>query len=231
MNDKERAMGAAETLVNTIRQRIESRYRRIRFVHEELVKLDRAAKKQMGNIPHGDGSSGPAYNGNFEDFVFSHIDFSVYKKIDAEEFRLLFDEGLADFEEAFFQKAFTMNRENVRSTIKSAYIKVGTFFVSKSAGPLILSIMRTLHSSLEFAPLLTSPPDLASPEQLRATAGALDGTTIRHDDGMETLLFVPKEGSNPQTVKPQSTGSSLPVLCGTFHPLNKAYTITLIPAL
>jgi hypothetical protein len=223
MNGKNPAISAAETLVNTIRQRIESRYRRIRFVHEELVKLDTAAKEQMGS------TSGSAYKGSFEDFVFSHIDFSVYKKIDAEEFRLLFDEGLVDFEEAFFQKAFTMNRENVRGAIKNAYIKVGTFFVSTSAGPLILSIMRTLHSSLEFAPLLTRE-DLPDPEQLRAAADALDGTVILHDDGMETRLFVPKERNNPQTGTPQSTGSMRPVLCGTFHPLNKAYTITLIPS-
>jgi hypothetical protein len=215
MTGENPALSAAETLVNTIRQRIESRYRRIRFVHEELVKLDTAAKEQIGK----GGSPAPAYNGNFEDFVFSHIDFSVYKKIDAEEFRLLFDEGLSDYDESFFQKAFTMNREAVRSTIKSAYIKVGAFFVSKSAGPLLLSIMRTLHSSLEFAPLLTKE-DL-NPEQLLAAAGALDGTVILHDDGRETRLFVPKKEV------PQSGPGG--TLCGTFHPLNKAYTITLIP--
>jgi hypothetical protein len=80
--------------------------------------------------------------------------------------------------------------------------------------------MRTLHSSLEFAPLLT-PSDLTNPEQLRATADALDGIVIRHDDGMETRLFVPKKEV------PQSGPGG--TLCGTFHPLNKAYTITLIP--
>jgi hypothetical protein len=215
MNGK--AVNAAEALVNTVRQRIESRYRRIRFVHQELAKLDAAAKENAGN-------AASLSNGSFEDFVFSRIDFSVYKKIDAEEFRLLFDEGLADYDEAFFRKAFNLSRDDVRSTIARSYIRVGPFFVSKSSGPLLLSIMRTLHSSLEFAPLLDAG-DVPVREQLLAVAGVLDNIVIRHDDGMETRLFVPKADESTAPSTPAGTA----ILCGTFHPLNKAYTITLIP--
>jgi len=200
---------SAVELVNTIRQRIESRYRRILFVHQELAALDAAAKQREN--PSGE---------SFEDFVFSRIDFSKYKKIDAEEFRLLFDEGLADYTEGFYQKAFAMSSEEIRALILSSYLRIGPFYVCKKAGPLLLSIMRTLHTSLEFAPLLDAE-DVSGAEQLRLAATLLDGVVIRHDDNGETKLFVPagKNGS------PLLSGA---LLCGTFYPLGKAYTVTLI---
>ncbi|MDR2701425.1 MAG: hypothetical protein LBB72_03230 [Spirochaetaceae bacterium] len=197
---------SALALVNTIKRRIESRYTRLLFVHKELAGLDAAAKQQEKLTP----------SGSFEDFVFSRIDFSVYKKIDAEEFRLLFDDGLADYSEAFYQKAFNMNREEVRGVIARSYIQAGPFYVCKQAGHLILSIMRTLHTSLEFAPIIAAG-ELSGADQLRLMAELLDGTVIRHSDNSETKLFVP--GKN----------SGSPLLCGTFYPLGKACTITLIP--
>ncbi|MDR1306504.1 MAG: hypothetical protein LBK74_02885 [Treponema sp.] len=204
------AGSAAEALTNTIRQRVESRYRRICFVYRELAKLDAAAQKSGApEVSAKDKAEGNA-TGSFEDFVFSRIDFSIYKKIDAEEFRLLFDEGLADYEELFFRKAFAMNREQVRETIQASYIRVGPFYVCKGAGPLLLSIMRTLHTSLEFAPLLAGN-DAVNAEQLGLLTAALDGVVIRHDDGMETRLFI-KDDS----------------LYGTFRPMNKAYTLMLV---
>ncbi|GHV85502.1 hypothetical protein AGMMS50230_11100 [Spirochaetia bacterium] len=222
-------MEAAELLAALVRQRIESRYRRIRFVHLELAKLDTAAP-----IPD------PALisRESFEDFVFSRIDFSIYKKIDTEEFRLLFDEGLNDYSEDFYQNAFKISREEVRRIIGGVYIRVGPFYVCKRTSPLLLSIMRTLHTSLEFVPLIGNA-DLAGilpagkkPEQIRAVAEALDGLVIRHDDGMETKLFVPKE----QTTCAAQDGAaqdgaqySNAVLRAIFHPLGKAYTVTLIP--
>jgi hypothetical protein len=204
------AGGSAEALTHRIRQRIESRYRRICFVYRELAKLDSAAKGSGTPEAVKDTAGVNAAAGSFEDFVFSRIDFSIYKKINAEEFRLLFDAGLADYEELFFRKAFAMNREQVRETIRSSYIKAGSFYVCKSAGPLLLSIMRTLHTSLEFAPLLTGN-DVADTEQLGLLTAALDGVVIRHDDGMETRLFI-KDNS----------------LYGTFQPMHKAYTLRLI---
>jgi len=197
---------SAIALVNTVKRRIESRYRRLLFVHRELADLD-AAVKQRGDAPAE----------SFEDFVFSRIDFSVYKKIDAEEFRLLFDDGLDDYADAFFQKAFNMNREKVRSVIAGAYIQAGAFYLCKQAGPLLLSIMRTLHTSLEFAPIIAAG-ELSGADQLRVMAELLNGTVIRHSDNSETKLFIP--GGN----------SGSPLLCGTFYPLGKACTIVLIPS-
>ena len=220
----------AEALVALIRRRIESRYRRIVFVHRELAKLDAAAKQSFSasesedgknDVTEKSGESTKTMGRNFEDFVFSHIDFSVYKKIDAEEFRLLFDEGLSDYEESFYQKNFAMNSEEIRGIINGSYIKAGPFYLCKKAGPLLLSIMRTVHTSLDFAPLLGAD-DISGPEQLREVVGVLDALVIHHDDGMETRLFVPKKTMNTAGT------DSLPLLCGIFHPLGKPYTVTLI---
>jgi hypothetical protein len=191
-----------EELTDRIRRRMESRYRRLCFVQQELANLDTAA----GNL-----RAAPAES--FEDFVFGQIDFSLYRKIEEEEFRLLFDEGLEDFSEGFYVKAFGMGREDVRKTINGAYLKIGPYRACKKAGPLILSIMRTLHASLEFAPLFCRE-ELEDEKQYRGLIAALDGVEIRHHDGMITQLFAPGDG----------TGA----LCGTFHPQGKAYTIPLV---
>ncbi|MDR0403681.1 MAG: hypothetical protein LBH35_08855 [Treponema sp.] len=238
----------AETVTALIRRRIESRYRRIRFVYQELAKVDariraesRPADSGPSVYPAGPaapanaaaGKSGPpgaksgaAYGGSFEDLVFSTIDFSVYRKIDAEEFSLLFDEGLEDFAETFYQKAFKTNRENIRKTIFRFYLKAGPFYVCRKINPLILSIMRSVHTSLEFAPLL-APDDLDedSAGQYGAIIAALDGVAIRHDDGMETRLFIRR----PETAKTaaEMNGKAAP-LWGTFHPFGKAHTIPLL---
>jgi hypothetical protein len=204
----------AETVTALIRRRIESRYRRIRFVHQELAKINATLRP------------GAVYGGSFEDLVFSTIDFSVYRKIDAEEFSLLFDEGLTDFGETFYQKAFKTDRENIRKTIFRFYLKAGPFYVCRKTNPLILSIMRSLHTSLEFAPLLAAD-DFAGDSssqagQYRAIIAALDGVVIRHDDGMETRLFT----RNPKT--DAKTEEKAAALWGTFHPLGKAHTIPLL---
>jgi hypothetical protein len=113
-----------------------------------------------------------------------------------------------------------MNSTETRAVINNSYIRVGPFYVCKKSSPLLLSIMRTLHSSLEFVPLLDAKD--ISVEQLGLTAELLDGVIIRHDDNSETKLFIP--GNNPGSRESSS------MLCGTFHPLGKACTITLIPA-
>jgi hypothetical protein len=209
---------AVLALVNTIKQRVESRYRRILFVHQELEKLNAAAD---GKLPKN----------SFEDFVFSNIDFSIYKKIDAEEFILLFDKGLDDYTEVFYQKLFDKSREEVRAIIKESYIRVGPFYVSKKTSPLLLSIMRTLHTSLEFAPLLC-PGDVNGEENLSIAADALHGVQIPHCGNSETRLFVPeKTTAAPEAASDVPASAPTSLLCGTFYPLGKAYTITLIPSL
>jgi hypothetical protein len=199
----------ADTVTVLVRRRIESRYRRICFVQRELAKIAAAARKESAD------KGGASFCGSFGDFVFSQIDFSMYQTIGSEEFSLLFDAGLFDFDETFYQNTFQANRKHIREIISRSYIKTGAFYACRQANPLILSIMRSLHVSLDFAPLF-SMTDFETSGQYRSLAAALDSVVIRHDDGMETRLFVPEEGGD--------------ILRGTFHPLGKAHTITLIPA-
>ena len=203
----------AEELVLLVRRRIESRYQRILFVQKELNRLNALAKLEPA-------LNTPAQR-SFDDFVFSRINFSVYKKIETDEFNLLFLEGLGDYEDAFYLKMFSMNREEIRKTINNGYVKAGPFYLCRKPGPLLLSIMRTLHTSLEFAPVL-GREEIAEEEQIMAVAEILNGQVIRHDDGTETRLFMPK------TDKKDNDAGKDPILCGTFYPLGKACTIVLI---
>ncbi|MCL1812810.1 MAG: hypothetical protein FWG29_04735 [Treponema sp.] len=211
----------ADEIVDLVRRRIESRYRRLLFVHEELERLNALAKLEpAARKTDAAGKTPDLSNRSFEDFVFSRINFSIYKKIDTEEFVLLFCEGLCDYEDAFYMKFFSMSRKEVQEIINASYVKAGPVYLCKKSGHLLLSIMRTLHTSLDFAPLLGSD-DIAGEDHIKAVAGVLNGLVIRHDDGMETRLFV------PQTADLNIQDNAL--LCGTFHPMGKACTITLIP--
>ena len=211
-------------LAALVKRRIESRYRRLVFVHEELERLNALAKLEPAakrNAPV-EKASAPLSNNNlsnrsFEDFVFSRINFSIYKKIDTEEFELLFRDGLFDYDNTFYREFFSINRTEAQKIINASYVKAGPVYLCKKSSPLLLSIMRTVHTSLDFAPLLGCD-DASDAEEINAAAGELDGLTIRHKDGMETRLFVPE----PSAVQKKA------VLCGTFHPLGKACTITLI---
>ena len=205
--------GLSDTLLALVRRRLESRYRRILFVHKELAKIDRAAKQAVSE----NAGNRTVPGGSFEDFVFNRIDFSVYKKIDVDEFHLLFDEGLTDYPDAFYQKNFAMDCDDVRRIIMGAYIKAGPVCLCKTPGLLLLSIMRTLHTSLDFAPLLLAG-ETNGPAQLWRVVELLDGQVIRHQDGMETKLFV----------SPEKSAAQSPILCGTFYPLNKACTMRLL---
>ena len=228
----------ADEIAALVRQRIESRYRRLCFVHEELERLNALAKLEPAaqqetrthlkrqedscvdiNVqqPPAEARDSALANRSFEDFVFSRINFSVYRKIDTADFNLLFRDGLYDYEDSFYLKFFSMNREEVQKTIKESYVKAGPVYLCKKSGPLLLSIMRTVHTTLDFAPLL-GVNEIADREQIKAVAAILDGLIVSHDDGMETKLFIP-----------HTAGSNTALLCGTFYPLGKACTITLIP--
>jgi len=201
-----------DALLAIVNKRIESRYRRLLFVHKELAKL--------GPVMTNSGSAKPIPGESFEDFVFKQIDFSIYKKIHEEEFCLFFDEGLSDYDESFFQKTFMMSRREICCIIRDAYIKESPYYLCKKPGLLLLSIMRTLHSSLDFAPLLDNI-DFIAKDQLKEAAELLDGVLIRHNDGMETKLFKPN-AQNRGNIPPNS------LLCGTFYPLGKACTLSLV---
>ncbi|MDR1949462.1 MAG: hypothetical protein LBQ38_08720 [Spirochaetaceae bacterium] len=205
-----------------VRGRLERRHIRIRFVQEELGKLD------FNKAGAGAG---------FGDFVFSQTDFSIYKKIDPETFTLFSGAGPADYGDLFFENTFRLNRKAVQTIIAGAYREAGSCYVIKDEkllrNPLILSILRSLHTSLDFAPLITEEELLGECSALNRAAisparpfsvffscllEVLDGVKVVQGDGMRTELSL-HAGEGAQT-------GGL-ILRGTFHPHNKAYTIPL----
>ncbi|MDR3139477.1 MAG: hypothetical protein LBT95_07360 [Treponema sp.] len=239
------ALIGGETPGGIVSSRLESRYLRIRCVQEELSGLDFNLIKP-GMV--------------FEDFIFSRIDFSIYNKIEEQTFCLLYDRGLDDYEDAFFEKNFKRNRSEIGDIIRRNYKKIGPLYYNLrgQGNPLLLAIMRTLRISLDFCPLLNREevlnectglirfllektnrqgplPPAPGKESFfylaqsfgtlfRHIALSLDKLTFTHNDGMETLLFA---GETPAPSRP---GTPRAALRGTFHPQNKPYTITLVPA-
>ncbi|MDR2785492.1 MAG: hypothetical protein LBB83_06220 [Treponema sp.] len=216
--------------------RINRRYLRVRAVQDELGKLDFEKAKP------GDA---------LDDFVFGQTDFSIYKKINAEDFSL-FSAGLDDYDDDFYAGFFRMDREKTGTVIDSAYRRIGAFYYMNREkhlhNPLLMGVMRTLHTSLAFRPLITG-------EELRAEftgvvrylivnkvvdgkiflpsvqnfdavyydlLKALDGSSVIHGDGMITNLAV-----EPATDAGFADAGKIFALKGTFHPRNKAYTMCL----
>jgi hypothetical protein len=218
--------GAASPGAENLRERLESRYARIRFVHEELGRLD-FGKARPGR--------------DFDEFVFEQIDFSIYDSIEEDEFRLIWDTGLADFSDAFYEKNFRMNREAAKRLIHRAYTKNNGRYScggkeKQLSDLMVLSVMRTLHTSLEFAPLFdregllnectglvrSLEKDkggtrfyLSFGDLYRELLQSLHNLTLKQGDGTDVLL--------------SAAGDAWPVLYGTFHPHNKAHTIPLTP--
>jgi hypothetical protein len=212
-----------------IRRRLDRRYARIRVVHAELGKLD------FKKAASGTG---------LEDMVFAQTDFDMYKKISREDLNTFFDEGLDDFEDAFYKNNFMMDRGAAQKAISHWYQPKEEYYSCAVMNPLLLGIMCTLHTSLEFAPLITAAETLGECEILirflqsqdiivpalgdDAVSGltqnfpvlfsslirSLDKVTVIHPDGMATTLSI-------------RTGETSPVLYGTFHPDHKAHTIPL----
>ena len=202
-----------------VKKRIDRRYARLCRLQEELGRLD-LKKAAPGVTP--------------EDYIFSRIDFSRYRKMPEEEFDLLFPAGLTDFDEAFCKKNFGLERDKIQSAIEKNYTKEEGFYKMRRDNPLTLSIMRTLDTSLETSPLFTAEEIreeltnlldftgggktrgglLPGMEKLyRQLALSLNGIVIAHGDAMTTKLFISPQGD----------------LSGTFRPGNKPWTLVLIP--
>jgi hypothetical protein len=205
-----------------IRRRLERRYARIRVVHAELGKLDFTKAKPGTGL---------------EDMVFAQTNFDRYRKISREDFNTFFDEGLDDFTDVFYKKNCMLDRGAVRKTIFHRYQLEGEHYYCAAMNPLLSGIMRTLHTSLDFAPLITADETRREIETLirflqsqsmlgddalsdltrnfpaffAALLRSLDKITVIHPDGMATTLSLKDE-----------------TLYGTFHPANKAHTIRLI---
>ena len=202
-----------------IRRRIDRRYQRLCRIQEELGRLD--LQKAAPGI-------------SAEDYIFSRIDFSRYREIDKKAFEGFFIEGFADFDESLFKNNFRSEKEAIQTLIKGSYKKTEATYQLQWESPLILSIMRTLETSLETTPLFTIKETEAELRNLldfvSGSGGykallpgmdllyphlisGLDDVRITHMDGMTTKLFVSSERE----------------LSGTFRPGNKPWTLVLIP--
>ena len=183
-----------EHLKPLLMNRLERRYLRLCRLQNEMSRLD------FKNAPPGTSP---------EDFIFSRIDFSRYREIQDQSFKEFFLDGLEDFDEAFYKKNFRLDREEIRSLIENSYKKTEGSYRLQKETPLILSVMRTLETSLEDRPLF-SPEETEN--RFNLLLSSLDGVTVTHRDGMTTRLFVSAEGG----------------LSGTFQPGGKPWTRVLV---
>ena len=211
------AAGVTGNTAGIITRRINRCHYRLCRIQDELEQLD--LKKAAPAI-----SSGTAV----EDYIFSQINFYRYREMDGEDFELLFPEGLADYDETFFKKNFGPGGKEIQTMIEKNYKKINGQYKLQQEHPLILSIMRTLETSLENLPLFTAREIGAELENLLQYTGtggiqgakllypllvySLDNTQITHKDGMATKLFISPQGD----------------LSGTFRPRNKPWTRVLI---
>ena len=202
----------SEAAPGPLKKRIHRRYLRLCRIQEELSRLD-FKKAGAGVSP--------------EDYVFSQIDFSRYREMDRTYFETLFLEGHEDFSEAFFRKNFNHSREEIQTLIETGCTKTEALYKIQKESPLILSVMRTLETSLETLPLFSAAeidselkklPDFSGKPAAEALfpllVTSLDGACIHHEDGMTTKLFINDDGD----------------LAGTFRPSDKPWTLVLIPA-
>jgi hypothetical protein len=218
-------LGRGPSNPGIIQKRLDRRYARICVVYRELGKLD------FNRAAPGLG---------IEEVIFAQTDFSVYRSISREDFEVFFDQGLEDFEDSFYKYNLMMDREAVRRAISRCYKHEGGRYVYDGENLLLLGIMRSLHTALDFAPLIDPGETLKETGLLirflqsqsvleedalsalsenaeplyYALLGSLDGARPVHPDGKTASLFI-REGSDP------------PVLCGTFYPENKPHTIPL----
>jgi hypothetical protein len=196
-------------------KRINRLYMRLCRLQEELGHLD--LKKAKPNVSLGL---------SLEDYIFSNIDFSRYRGINENYFTGLFAEGLADFKEGFLKKNFNRGKSEIKTLVWQSYKKAEGVYKLEKDSPLILSVMRTLETSLDTLPLFSLEEITEELDSLPAKYGgrenqgklysllatSLDGVLITHDDGMITKLFITDSGE----------------LSGTFRPADKPWTLVLI---
>ena len=205
----------SETNTSLLYGRINRCYLRLRRTQEELGRIDL-------------GKAGPGVSP--EDYIFSRIDFSRYLAMSGKDFNALFPAGLTDFNEEFYKKNFSYTRNELQALIEGSYKKTDEVYRIGKDNLLILSVMRTLDTSLESAALISAGEveqelknlfnflgrDMRIPDLELFYAhliSCFDGKSILHEDGMTTDLFISPQGD----------------LSGTFRPDNKPWTQILIP--
>jgi hypothetical protein len=221
-----RGVSASHGTAGAVPAKLERRYQRLCFVQESLEHIDfKKAKPGQG----------------FEEFMLGQTDFSRYASLDKQFFNGLFIDGLDDYPDSFFTSAFRMNRKAIRTLVLASYAeKAGSLALIKN-NLFILSVMRTLHSSLDFASLWDKEAvlnelggvlaffterriiDTGPSAVLKEKGGEVfvcllslfHHAEYRHDDGVKTGLFLaPFRGCI--------------CLAGSFKPLGKAHSLALV---
>ena len=221
---------ASEKEAAIIKRRLERVYLRMRRIQEELVHLD-LKKAAAGVSP--------------EDFIFSRIDFSRYREIEASYFEALFLDGQDDFDETFLKKAFGLERKELKSIISEGYRKTEGFYKILKENPVILSVMRCLETSLENSPLFSAKEIEDELNNLmfflEYSAGSRQGRGSPQDGrnrlmpGMEKLyplLVFSLDGvciTHGDGMETTLFITGQGELSGTFRPANKPWTRVLIP--
>ena len=197
-----------------IEKRIDRHYKRLCRVQEELENLN--ARK---NAAKNDTS--------FKDFAFSNTDFTPYKKMPIKQYEMLIPEALGDFKEEFLRGNFGMGRKDLHIFLENKYVKQDDHYILKEDNPLVISIMRSLDTSLDNADLfsfgeieselslLSSFIEVPETKELfPLLVSCLDKLTISHSDGQKTKLFI----QSPDELR------------AVFMPGSKAWTRVLIPS-
>ena len=209
--------------IDFLKKRLDRIYKRLCCQQKELGSLD--LKKAYSSASQRKLASA----GNLEDYVFSRIDFSRYREVSSVDFESFFLEGVADFPDSFFRINFRLGKKETSLLIKESYEKKGEIYKLQKETPLILSVMRTLETSLEASPLFIIEEIQSELDFLKDITGAntkmpeaktlfsllafsLDNINITHDDEMITKLFIPPHGG----------------LSGTFRPGDKPWTRVLV---
>jgi hypothetical protein len=121
---------------NIVTKYIFRRCRRINVVQQSLEKINFSKAKPENR---------------FEDFIFQQTDFSLYEKIDAETFSFFYIDGIDDLSDEFYIKNCFREKSEIRKIISARYKLIDGFYVS-DGNPLIIPIMRSIHTSLDFIP-------------------------------------------------------------------------------
>lgn len=219
---------------NLVARKMESRYRRVAFVQQSLEQADWKVMEHMSRVSSRVSKAKPEMC--FEDFMFAQTDFSIYDKIDAEDFTLLYIDGLDDLPDDFYTKMFSKEKNEIRKIISARYKPVDGFYIS-DGNPLLIPIMRSIHTSLDFASFPNQNQFIYEMETLFDFLNKnaylpeiffqylvqeeddlfcnllilLDGINVLHDNMIISRFFVAEEKSKT-------------ALFAVFNPSGKAYT-------
>ena len=198
---------------------------RVGRIHLRMCRI----QEELGRLDFRKAAAGVSA----EDFIFSRIDFSRYREMDAIYFESIFPEGPDDFDEGFLKQSFGLGKAELKALIQGSYKKNEGLCKIQKETPLLLAVMRSMETSLESGDLFTAEEIKKElNDLLDFTGGAksgkkiipgtgkffsllalsLDGAGFTHPDGMETKLFISEQGK----------------LSGTFRPAGKPWTRALI---